>query len=634
MESAQQRINQNDDHLLYAEEPLLGNVELPSQQIEAEHIVVTQQPISTPDCLKQHYRFIEHIGQGAQANVYKALRFSDNQFVAVKQLRIDSVANWKEYDLFNREADVLAKLRMKGVAQFYEAVEQLSGDKPSAFIIQQYIRGRALSEMMKSGYRFTVNAIFKLALQLLDILEQLHKHDPVVIHRDIKPSNIMLQPLEGDEYELYLIDFGAVANPIVQKGGSTVAGTYGYMPPEQLVGRPVPSSDTYAMGAMLAYMLSGVEPGNMRVADFRLIIDPHLQNIPRSIVRVLQQMLDPDPEKRLSDYEKLRGIFDNFMHDNYIISSTDNVSRKDLKKRLSKVRRINQPGNLDLWMAFPEKTPRSRFDKDLKRMLHLPEKVYRNVYASTKADLRLKKLIKAIIEIVLLSVCFMVIWCPVLLCISWVLEKYYLWKLSIGINEGVIIASILSVVSSIVFGCFNKNTELHRYAVAWIKAFKTLKSVYNSNHENYDYVKKLYRYGRKTIATVVDCSYKPVSKENDAFTEFAGMDHQINLAYYYAPTYIIRYRFNPPDDSSPNDLIHVIEMHTDATVELDPGAPITILYYINPDDNRDVISMPYPLTNDPELTIGEIVGHSVDMGNNIKSQSSTKSNSKQTLISM
>ena len=65
---------------------------------------------------------------------------------------------------------------------------------------------------------------------------------------------------KGDQYKAWLIDYGAVANPQVQSGGSTVAGTFGYMPSEQLTGNPIPASVIYSLAAVIVYVLSGRSP--------------------------------------------------------------------------------------------------------------------------------------------------------------------------------------------------------------------------------------------------------------------------------------------------------------------------------------------------------------------------------------
>ena len=239
---------------------------------ETERAMEASTEVSTPACLSGKYTFLRPIGHGSQGKVYEAVRQSDGRHVAIKQLLIHSVSSWKEYDLFQREIEVLSKLDMPGVATFYEAVEAMDTANPSAYIVQEYLDGRSLEDMLRGGYRFTMEQIFQIGAKLIALLDRLHHHDPQVIHRDIKPSNIMLKHVGADDFEVYLIDFGAVANPQVQGGGSTVAGTYGYMPPEQLMGRPEPASDVYALAATLVRLLSGEEPDNMQVVDFRLMI--------------------------------------------------------------------------------------------------------------------------------------------------------------------------------------------------------------------------------------------------------------------------------------------------------------------------------------------------------------------------
>ena len=99
--------------------------------------------------------------------------------------------------------------------------------------------------MLKAKHRFLDESIYDIIAQVLRILQSLHEHQPPVIHRDIKPSNLMLTPVDNGKYKVTLLDFGAVANPQIQTGGSTVAGTFGYMPPEQLMGQAQPGSDIY-----------------------------------------------------------------------------------------------------------------------------------------------------------------------------------------------------------------------------------------------------------------------------------------------------------------------------------------------------------------------------------------------------
>jgi hypothetical protein len=60
------------------------------------------------------------------------------------------------------------------------------------------------------------------------------------------------------------------------------------MSPEQTIGRPTPQSDTYALAALFTYIISGVDPAEMKTQDLRLIIDPYVENPPVALVQTLR----------------------------------------------------------------------------------------------------------------------------------------------------------------------------------------------------------------------------------------------------------------------------------------------------------------------------------------------------------
>ncbi len=162
--------------------------------------------------------------------------------------------------LFIREVEALVKL------DNYEYVPHLLNHfecDREFYLVQEFIKGHSLSSELKPGKPWTQTQVIELLQEVLCILMCVHAQG--LIHRDIKPSNIMRREKDN---RLVLIDFGAV-KPIWNElfhnqrhaDSTTIAiGTPGYMPYEQHQGRPVPSSDIYALGAIGIQALTGVHP--------------------------------------------------------------------------------------------------------------------------------------------------------------------------------------------------------------------------------------------------------------------------------------------------------------------------------------------------------------------------------------
>ena len=527
--------------------------------------------VPTPPELQDKYRFICDIGRGSQGKVFKAERLADGQVVAIKVLDISSVQNWKDYDLFRRESEVLQSLKMEGIAKFYESMDFLEQDHPRAYIVQEYIEGRSMDKMIRSGYRFTVSSVFETGLELLTLLEKLHTHEPPVIHRDLKPANIMCRRSETRDYDVFLIDFGAVANPNVQGGGSTIAGTCGYMPPEQLMGRPVAASDIYALGATLVYMLCGVDPGEMQMRDFRLIIEPHLEQIPPVVVNVLRQMLEPAADKRLTDYAELKRYFEYFAKDIYHHEPKSPVTAGEIAQRLSEVEYYAQPGNIDIWAALDDNVPR-----DLP--LYIPKLHQTDLFSST----RLKKKNDAVATLVSMS------WLALLPFLVFLLA---LWS-----------ENKAFIVLMLVLNCFTIFNFIRMVIKQSTSGTEGIPLFWRDKTEQL-LIENILRYGRKGIAIIASVQY--VSNDMDLMTLY-HFNRQTWLYYDGLPSFRIRYRFNPIDDASPNDLVHEIIIHDEPGEALQAGNPISILYYVDPDDNRRVTSLPYPFPQEKIVSMNEL----------------------------
>jgi serine/threonine protein kinase len=75
------------------------------------------------------------------------------------------------------------------------------------------------------------------------------------VHRDISPKNIIV-----DGELLHLVDFGSVKAAVQSSTVVTGIGTFGFMPPEQVLGLAEPASDLYALGVTFACVAACAAP--------------------------------------------------------------------------------------------------------------------------------------------------------------------------------------------------------------------------------------------------------------------------------------------------------------------------------------------------------------------------------------
>ena len=211
------------------------------------------------------YQVIQALGEGGLAKTYIAEDHHrpSHPKCTVKFLKTaskDSKFLTTSRRLFDKEAEILEKLGKHNqiprlLAHFEENKE--------FYIIEEFIEGYTLSTELPPGNRWSENKVISMLQDVLQILEFVHNYR--VIHRDIKPNNLIRRQKDG---RLVLIDFGAVkevGNPrILSSPPSTTKtisiGTQGYMPPEQVRGKPRLNSDIYALGMIGIQALTGIAP--------------------------------------------------------------------------------------------------------------------------------------------------------------------------------------------------------------------------------------------------------------------------------------------------------------------------------------------------------------------------------------
>lgn len=217
--------------------------------------------------LDGRYRLLSVIGQGAFGTTWRGECVSDGHVVCLKELLYQRLASFEPEEQFRREAAVLRQLDLPGVPSYVDDFTITTGRAVSLFLVQELVDGETLAEEMEHK-RYREDEVLDILEALLRILDELHSLSPPVVHRDIKPTNVMRRR----DGSLVLIDFGAVKDVLnkTRRGGPSVAGTIGFMAPEQLTGHAEPATDLFGAGAMAVALLSRRDPADMLDDDGRL----------------------------------------------------------------------------------------------------------------------------------------------------------------------------------------------------------------------------------------------------------------------------------------------------------------------------------------------------------------------------
>jgi hypothetical protein len=236
------------------------------------------------------YTLLRVLGQGSQGRTWEATDHRTGQTVAVKEFDVHGARAWKDVELAEREARVLAKLAHPLLPAYVEHFEE--GE--ALYLVMEKVEGTPLSVLQKSG-GLSEREVRRLLADADLALSYLHAWSPPVIHRDLKPGNILRRP----DASFAFVDFGAVRDRLQPEGGSTTVGTFGFMAPEQFQGRAGPASDVYSVAATAVAMLTGLDPDKLPHRGLAVDVEKALGGrASRELVAALSRMLELDPDAR------------------------------------------------------------------------------------------------------------------------------------------------------------------------------------------------------------------------------------------------------------------------------------------------------------------------------------------------
>ena len=195
----------------------------------------------------------------SRLSFYKELTAIDEKknVMLVQNIEDNQIYIRKIVDIYLRSVyEQLKQFHISGIPDIIECID----DDDKLIVIEEYIQGKNLLQIMKENGLAGESYAYKAAMNLTDILIELHGMNPPVIHRDIKPSNIIIDK----NGHLYLIDFDAARNVNGFKDEDTrMLGTMYFAAPEQYgFGQSDMRTDIYGLGVVCSKRLLNQAVGN------------------------------------------------------------------------------------------------------------------------------------------------------------------------------------------------------------------------------------------------------------------------------------------------------------------------------------------------------------------------------------
>ena len=237
------------------------------------------------DLFAGRYRMISRVGRGGMGDVWRADDLTLQTPVALKLMR---AASPSDRSRLLQEARLARQITHPAVCRVFDVGEE--GE--TIFFSMELVQGEDLAALLKRTGRLTSERVIEIAGQLCAGLAAAHAKG--VLHRDLKPANILID----QDGRVRITDFG-IAVTAGDTAPHVVAGTLGYMAPEQLLpGAPVSErTDVYALGVVLYELVTG-KPRHASGSDDAAQLSRLAPGIDRALERVILKAIAGDPANR------------------------------------------------------------------------------------------------------------------------------------------------------------------------------------------------------------------------------------------------------------------------------------------------------------------------------------------------
>ena len=257
------------------------------------------------------YRILRLLGEGGMGAVYEVEHEQLGVHYALKAFTLENGHVNVLKNKFLAEGKVLARLHDPHLVHVFDLNFDEATGTPY-FVMELVLSGdgrpRTLSDVNTA--ELDEDCVLKWFTELAAVVDYIHKQG--IVHRDIKLGNVLL----SSDGHVVLSDFGIsrlfserlrsdvnAVNTMVSEaavGARLVMGTQGYMAPEVARGKEAtPAADSYSLGVMFVYLLTGIwyGPGSK---VFKL-----LETLEYRWIDVLPRLLAEDPTERPTNLAEL-----------------------------------------------------------------------------------------------------------------------------------------------------------------------------------------------------------------------------------------------------------------------------------------------------------------------------------------
>jgi len=213
-----------------------------------------------PDLSGTPYTIVREVARGGMAVVYEAADARLDRAVALKVLALE-LSSSESARRMRDEARTMARLEHPGIVPIHDIGELSDG---RVFYTMKLVRGTTLGDFARARNRAD---LLRLFLRICETLAFAHASG--VVHRDLKPENIMV----GGFGEVLVMDWGVAA---AVDARAEIAGTKGFMAPEQLRGEPADQrADIFSLGAILLLLAGDAVDKPLRaIAEKAMALNP------------------------------------------------------------------------------------------------------------------------------------------------------------------------------------------------------------------------------------------------------------------------------------------------------------------------------------------------------------------------